>query len=83
MPFATSIAPSVRVPRIRVPVKAAAPPGTTAMTGAITDSSSVAGSRPSTMSRTGCRAVIEVPKSPCSTPAPQIRNCSGIDSSKP
>ncbi len=56
---------------------------TTAITSAMIDSSSVAGRRPSTRPSTGWRVVIEVPKSPCSTPAPQIRNCCGIDLSSP
>jgi hypothetical protein len=75
MPFAMSMPPSVRVPRNRVPVSAAKPPISTAITSAITDSSSVAGNLPNTSAKTGCRVVIEVPKSPCKTPPAQIRNC--------
>ena len=83
MPLTTSIPASTRVPRLRVPVSAITPPITTAIRSASTDSSSVAGSRPSTSPSTGRRSEIEVPKSPCSTPQPQIRNCCGIDLSKP
>jgi hypothetical protein len=66
--------PSVRPPRKRVPVRAAAPPRIIAMTSAMIDSSSVAGNRPSTRPSTGWRVVIEVPKSPCTTPLTQMPN---------
>ncbi len=53
------------------------------MTSAMIDSSSVAGSRPSTRSSTGWRSEIDVPKSPRSTLPNQIENCSAIDLSSP
>ncbi len=53
------------------------------MISAITDSSNVAGRRLSTSCNTGGLVVIEVPKSPCSTPDNQIRNCCGMVLSRP
>jgi hypothetical protein len=56
---------------------------TIAMAKARTDSSNVAGKRPKTSAKPGCFKVIEVPKSPFNTPAPQMKNCCKIDLSKP
>ena len=82
-PLATSMPASTAVPRSRAPMTASGPPIATAISSATMLSSSVAGSRFITRPSTSCRSEIDVPKSPCATPASQMKNCSSSDLSRP